>query len=383
MEPTRRLPAPNRDELIALGLLDPEAADANERELLLKFLMARGSSLEELTRNRDLGELVGASIDQTLRPGPRMTRRELGWRAGIDDDVILQLRQAMGLPDPGVPAAIYTEADVLALRSFERLSLLFSEAVALQLMRVAGSALAQIADAAVNAFAVNVDTPLRASGAPDAIVGRAFVEVATVLPDLARMLDAQLRHHVEAAIHQFLTTSNGPTRADTHTLSVGFMDIVGSTHWARSLTPTVHAARLQWFARAASDASAARGGRVVKLIGDEVMFVAPDAVAAFQIAADIAETCASVGDFPSLRGGIASGEVISRDGDVFGEVVHLAARLSSVAEPDSIVTTKDSMIAAELPAEFGGLSLGARYLRGFVEPIEVVRVSRRGLRAAA
>ena len=82
MESLRRLPAPNRDELIALGLLDPESPDAVDRERLLQFLMARGATLEELQRSRELADLVSISIDQALRPGPRMTRREASRNLG-------------------------------------------------------------------------------------------------------------------------------------------------------------------------------------------------------------------------------------------------------------------------------------------------------------
>ena len=238
METPHRLPAPNRDELIALGLLDPEAADANDRERLLQFLLARGATLDELQRGRDLADLVSISIDQALRPGPRMTRREVGWRSGLDDDLLVQLRQAMGLPDPGPRMPIYTEADVGAARSFERLALLFGEAVALQLIRVAGAAVARIAEAAVSAFMVNVDAPLRAADTSDIAMGRAFAEVVAALPDFGRTLDVQLRHHLEAAVHQYALISDGSDDADLVTVTVGFIDLVNSTSWATGLTPS-------------------------------------------------------------------------------------------------------------------------------------------------
>ncbi len=382
MEAIRKPPAPNRDELIALGLLDPGAADAADRELLLQFLLARGSTLEELRRSNELGDLVGASIDQTLRPGPRLTRRELAWRTAIDDDVLVQLRQAMGLPDPGVTAAFYTEADVLAARAFERLSLLFSESVALQLMRVAGAALSRIAEASVSAFAVNVEAPLRAAGTTEVSMGRAFAEVASSLPDLGRLLDVQLRHHVEAAIHQFMLTSNGAV-SETHSLTVGFVDIVGSTAWARSLSPSTHAARIQHFAQLAGDAVSLHGGRLVKLIGDEAMFVVADSAAACRIALDIINRCAAAGNIPQVRAGLATGDVISRDGDYHGEVVNLAARIVKCAEPDCVVAARSSFEATSRVAGVGWTVLGARYLRGFDEPVELVQVVRTKLRAAA
>ena len=382
MEALRKPPAPNRDELVALGLLDPAAPDAHDRELLLQFLLARGATLDELRHSNELGDLVGASIDQTLRPGPRLSRREVAWRTAMDDDVLVQLRQAMGLPDPGVQVAFYTEADVLAARAFERLSLLFSEAVALQLMRVAGAALSRIAEASVSAFAVNVEAPLRAAGTTDVSMGRAFAEVASALPDLGRLLDVQLRHHVEAAIHQFMLTSNG-TVSDTHKVTVGFVDIVGSTAWARSLAPSVHAARLQRFAQLAGDVVSGHGGRLVKLIGDEAMFVVADAGAACRIALEFVERCAATREIPQIRAGLATGDVISRDGDYHGEVVNLAARIVKCAEPDCVVAARSSFDQSLPASGVAWTALGARYLRGFDEPVELVGVVRRSLRAAA
>ncbi len=384
MDSSRRLPAPNRDELIALGLLDPAEPDAEERQRLLQFLMARGATIDDLERSRDIGALVGASLDQTLRPGPRLTRRELSWRTNLDDDVLVRLRQAMGLPDPGSHVAIYTEADVLAARAFERLALLFGEAVALQLMRVAGAALARVSEAAVSAFMVNVHAPLRATSANEVATGRAFAEVVSSLPDVARLLEVQLRHHVEAAVHQFSLTRSDPKSgapseaADLVNLTVGFADVVGSTAWARSITPTDFAAALQHFATLAGDIVAARGGRVVKLIGDEIMFVAADPGVACELGLDIVAACADQDGFPPVRVGAATGSVISRDGDYHGEVVHLASRLVRAADPGAVVVT--SACARGAATGGGGLvfrSVGVRGLRGFDEPVEVVTVQRR------
>ena len=384
MEAPRRLPAPNRDELIALGLLDPESPDAVDRERLLQFLMARGATLEELQRSRELADLVSISIDQALRPGPRMTRREVGWRSGTDDDVLVRLRQAMGLSDPGARVAIYTEADVLGAQSFERLALVFGESVALQLIRVAGAAVARIAEAAVSAFMVSVDAPLRAAEHNDVAIGRAFGEVIAALPDFGRTLDVQLRHHIEAAVHQYAMTSNGAFAADSVTITVGFIDIVDSTSWASGLAPSHVAAALQRFAHLAGDVVSQHGGRLVKLIGDEIMFVAADPRDACVIALETIEQCLHYEEFPSVRAGLATGEVIARDGDYHGAVVNLASRLVKCADPGRVVVSRQcaSGAATNPNRDVAFRSDGVHYLRGFEEPIELVTLVRRQIRAA-
>jgi class 3 adenylate cyclase len=404
--------APNHDELVALGLLDPTAVDADDREALLRFLLARGTALADLERSRDLARLVGASVDELVRPGPRLSRREVAWRTGIDDDVLVRMRQAAGLSDPGIDVPCCTEADVVAARAFERLALLFGEAVALQLLRVVGTALARIAEAALSAFAVEVAAPLRelgrASGSVtasassayigsgvsgvtrvdgvDLVTARAFTEVAAALPDLGRALDSLLRHHLEAAMHELDATRRGPIGSDVVTVTVGFLDLVDSTSWARARSVHDLASGLGRFAQLANAVAARHRARIVKVIGDEVMLVARDGAAGCACALELVEECARDGVLPALRGGLATGDVVARDGDYHGEVVHLASRLVKEADPHAIIVDADTRSRARAhPARASGLafhSVGLRYLRGFDEPIELVGVTRRGARAA-
>lgn len=381
--------APTRDELLALGLLDGGAPDAFEREALLQFLVARGATLDDLQRSRDLGRLVGHSVEQVLRPGPRLTRRELGWRTGVDDDLLVRLRQAGGLPDPGADSPAYTEADVVAVRAFERLALLLGEHVALQLMRVVGAALARVAEATLSAYARNVAAPLRAhddDAAPgDLVAARAFTELAMTLPDLGRALDVLLRHHLDHAMQELASTASAEhPHSDVLVVAVGFVDLVGSTAWARTLPVEELAAALGRFAALANAVATRRGARVVKLIGDEVMFVASDPAVACGAALELIDACAASRDVPPLRGGIATGAVVARDGDYHGEVVHLASRLVKEAEPHAVVV--DAVTARRVGARDAHVAfhgLGPRYLRGFDEPTEVFGATRRETRAVA
>ncbi len=382
MDSARRLPAPNRDELIALGLLDPESAEAHDRELLLQFLIARGATLDELERSREFSDLIDASIDQTVRPGPRLTRREVAWRSGLDDDVLVQLRQAMGLADPGQSVAFYTEADVLAARAFERIALLFGEAVALQLTRVAGAALARITEAAVGAFVVNVETPLRATGTSEMSMGRAFAELASGIPDVGRLLETQLRHHMERAMHECSLASRDPLTADLVTITVGCIDVVGPAVWARSLTPSLHAGYLATFARLVGAVVSDHGGHVVKVVGDAATFVVDDPATACRIALDVIERAAAQGALPPLRAGIASGTVIRRDGDYHGEPVQLAAQLANVSEPDAVLVVRQAIAGTDTPIDLTWKLLGVQTVRGSTEPLEIVAAVRREKKAA-
>jgi adenylate cyclase len=308
----------------------------------------------------------------------RLTARELAAAAGSDPDLVVRLRQASGLPEPGPDVAVYETADVDALHALEELSLLFGEAVALQLMRVSGAALGRIAEAAVAAYMVNVHAPLQAVRASDVATEAAFAQFSQAVPTLSRALDAQLRHHVEAAITHYVLTRTGQVGSELVDVCIVFTDLVGSTAWSRSLSPAAHAEAISRFSSTANDVALEHGGRLVKLIGDEAMFVTADPKAGCAIALDLAARCGRDDDVPDLRGGVARGAVVARDGDYHGAVVSLASRLVRQAEPGRVLVTRD--VAATLSAGFHTVSFGARWLRGFDEPVEVLEI---GLRSAA
>ena len=104
---------------------------------------------------------------------------------------------------------------------------------------------------------------------------------------------------------------------------VGFADIVGFTPMGELLDATALDSMLRKFENGVRGAATSAGTRVVKLLGDEAMFVSGSPEEAAAIA------CALVGDpdLPELRVGLATGAVLTRGGDVFGSTVNLAARL--------------------------------------------------------
>ena len=103
----------------------------------------------------------------------------------------------------------------------------------------------------------------------------------------------------------------------------------------------------------------------MKTIGDEVMFVA----GAAGDAVDIARTLVCDDALPALRIGLAAGEVVTRDGDLYGPVVNLAARLVATAAPEQIVV--DAETVRRLGNGVAARSLGTHRLEGFDEPVEV------------
>src|SRR5205807_3591605 len=94
---------------------------------------------------------------------------------------------------------------------------------------------------------------------------------------------------------------------------------------------------LTQFEHVAADTVTLAGGRVVKLIGDEVLYTTGDEASACTIALSLAATFAEHAVVPPVRAGLASGDVLLRDRDVFGPVVNLAARVVKIAAAGAVV----------------------------------------------
>jgi adenylate cyclase len=197
------------------------------------------------------------------------------------------------------------------------------------------------------------------------------VETASLLPFVAPALDALLRQHL--LIARRLTTPDADVIGfETRQLVVGFVDLVGSTELGEKLEMSELGATLSDFEIIASETISEGGGRVVKLIGDEIMYTAPDAFAGASIAIDLVDAFDHHPTVPRVRAGLASGEVMLRDGDVFGPVVNLASRAVKVAAPAEVVTTADVAADAGLPHE----PLGHHHLSGIRGDVELYRLVR-------
>ena len=122
----------------------------------------------------------------------------------------------------------------------------------------------------------------------------------------------------------------------------------------------------------AFEVASAHDGRIVKHIGDEVMFIALRAADGCAIGRDIT---AAFGAGIEPRGGVCFGEVIARYGDYYGKVVNLASRLADLAIPGEVLVDADTAAAARDVFVFD--PAGHRLLKGFDDPIEVFSLDTR------
>jgi adenylate cyclase len=182
------------------------------------------------------------------------------------------------------------------------------------------------------------------------------------------------RRHLAAAVGRM--EALGAREEDLHTtrLTVGFADIVQFTALSNTLTEERIGDLVELFEARCADVVASQRGRVIKSIGDSVLFVHEEPVAAYEIAEGIITVIGRDTRMPDVRVGLASGLVVQRLGDVFGPPVNMAARLTAVARRNRVII--DAETAGLLPDDqFETRRLAARPVRGFgiVEPVAVRR----------
>ena len=361
-------------EYEAAGLYDPNAPNAAERLAFLDWLTAQGLTIDQLVVAERDDALSGLVADRQLRPGPRFTARQVAERHGLPVEEVLALSLAVGLPPRDADDPIYSEDDSITFQSYDTGTDLFGAESAKRFVRIVGSSCARIAEAAVTMFQVQIEGPLRAQGGTDLEVARANMRAIATLEQVRHMLQVLFSGHMERAIRR-LRDARPRRTVDTATLAVGFVDLVGFTTLAQGMSPKELAAVIERFEETAYDVATERDGRVVKLIGDEVMFVAIDPVNACDIALTLFERFEKD---PAVtpRGGLAYGELLLRGGDYYGPIANLAARVAQIAVPNELLTTA-AMVDAIAGAPFVIEPAGKRMLKGFDEPVPLASVGRR------
>jgi adenylate cyclase len=353
---------PDAKELVELGLLDPAAADAEERLELLAYAFELGASVADVRAAKNLGELV---LDLKLRPRETATLREVMDEIGIDEAIAQRFLAASGLPtDTDRQVTLDEEA---MLRLFANVSELLGDQATVQVARVAGNAMARLAETIVTAFRLQLELPQQAGGARYVDVVKQYAELADlVLPEFVRSLDVMLRRQIVAVAERVWSTDEEQTSV-TLARTVGFADLVGYTAAATAMSVRELADVLVAFDERTSDIIQRHRGQVVKTIGDEVLFAVESPANACRIALELVDAFGN--GLPEIRVGLATGEVVSMFGDVYGPVVNLASRLVSLAQPGSVVTSDAVREAAGDEFAFGPRR--DVEVKGLVDPIPV------------
>jgi adenylate cyclase len=269
-----------------------------------------------------------------LGGAPTLTRVEVAERAGVPVELAQELWRLLGFAHRSDDAVAFTDSDVRALElavDLMRMGILGQDSQA-ALVRTWGRSYARLAEWQTSLLAgLAVEGP-----APDV---RMAELAAGVLPRVEALQSYVWRRHLTSAASRLLTAeSTGAAEVD---MAVCFVDIVGYTTHSQNLSESALVQWIERFEQEATGVAVDLGGRVIKTIGDEVLLTADDPHAAAEIALVLVGRGLDEDDpFPAVRAGLSYGPVVSRLGDVFGPTVNIAARLTSVARPGTVVVDR-------------------------------------------
>ncbi|MFI1915822.1 adenylate/guanylate cyclase domain-containing protein [Nocardia sp. NPDC020380] len=319
----------------------------------------------------EISELVQSVVEPYLLDGPRKyNRREVEKLSGLPNSATRRLWVSLGFPaDPDDAAVEYTDADIQAAKGFSRLNVLASADIHRQTTaaRTLGRSMARLAEWQVDLVTEEILARIAARTQEDPTADpKELARVATeeVITEFEALQRYAFRRHLDAALARSL--DEGAVAGDTmRVLAIGFADMVGYTRLTRHLEPEELSSLLEAFETATSNAIVANGGWVIKNVGDEVMFAATTATEGARIALAVQEAAtASHGVTQELRVGLAYGEVLQRFGDLYGSVVNVAARLTGVARPGTVLIDDGAALAIEDDPEFSLRNLATVRVKG-------------------
>lgn len=358
------------------ALLAQEAPEFSEedRVAIVRELMASGATGDQIVAAAREGRIGALGLEVVFRRGRSRDFEALVKDLGATPEEIALLLMALGFADPRNSRSTYDEGMRDALAFLLGATELFPREAGQAFVRTVGAEASRLAEVIVALFRAEIEAPSMRAGTRYADVIRGYSEAAQeLLPPFLDAFGATLRQHIlRAAAGQWsYDEATGVTRSE---VAVGFVDLVGYTSLSNASTGAMVRA-IGLLEVMTADVAARHGGRIVKLIGDSAMFVVNDPSRGAELALDLGEACRSSSELPPVRIAVAAGTVATVNGDYYGDVVNLAARLVAVAKPGSVVA---SAAVAELAADDVSASeLPARALKGFDAPIVAYAIERR------
>jgi adenylate cyclase len=186
-----------------------------------------------------------------------------------------------------------------------------------------------------------------------------------VTPLIEQLQGYAWRRQLAAYIARMAAQGTDQITAGPAPLAIGFVDMSGFTSLTRRSSEAQLRDLLDLFETHATEIVGSHGGRIVKTIGDEVLFQAEDPAAAAQIALELLEAAAADERLPELRAGLAYGPVVSRLGDVYGSTVNIASRLTTLSRSGWVLVDREMHDALQNDSRFHLKSRRPESVRGF------------------
>src|SRR5215218_10416116 len=319
-------------------------------------LRERGHTMRHIRDAVESGRLAYGYLEQLFPDGrgPH-SLRDAADRTGLEPALIERIWSSLGFPSDALDG--FTDADLDLLEyGATVLQAGFPLVAFLQLIRVYGQALAQIADAEVKLFHLYVHEPLMRDGVPGLKMAEEMEDLASdLLPLAAPVMDGLhrrlLRHFVEQDV-----VGHMEAEADFDLgrlrVAIAFADLAGYTRLTE---------------QAGVEETLPDDARVIKTIGDEAMIVGSDAAALAEWAVGYQRMAATARPRPRI--GIHAGAALYRDGDYYGRAVNLASRVAARAAGGEVLVTRPVVQAAGAHLSFE--QIGEVTMKGFSEPTEL------------
>lgn len=348
------------DALEAAGI-----ANARGRAALIGYLNKLGFSADEMVEAERRGRLFGLAGDALQGPGrPIYSLRTAADALGVSLPEVATAWTALGLTIADPDALTLSQLDVDGLSTWVAIKELVGDEPALAFLRTLGNAMARVAEAGGTMVRMAQPDLLMAISNDELTTAMAYREITEITQTFGVLIDAVFRQHIISARTHF---EGVITDASANVVcGVGFADLTGFTQLTQVMDPTDLLDLLMEFGGSVSDIVHTDGGRVVKFIGDEVMWVTSTPELLVKVAIDLVEHPRARETGLKVRAGLGYGSVLGIYGDYFGNPVNLAARLVAAAAPGQILASSD--VRDQLP-EWPAIPQEPLTLKGFDEPV--------------
>jgi adenylate cyclase len=338
-------------------------------------LRERGFSLREIREATESGRLASSYIEGLLPDAPaRWTPESAARETGLEPALIERIFTSMGFGAQGLEHL--SDDDVQLLRYASAALAAGLPLVAfLQLVRVYGQAMSQIADAEVRLFHLYVHEPLMRDGVPGWEMAEEMEGLAReIMPLASPIMDHAhnrfLQHFIEQDVIGHMEADLGDGPAGDRLLgrlrvAIAFADLAGYTRLTEEVGDEEAVSAVERFVEQV-ELSLPDDARIIKTIGDEVMVVGSDPGGLLDWAVRFQEDHEQR---PLPRIGIHYGETLYRDGDYYGREVNQASRVAARAAGGEVLATRPVIEHGHPGLQFQ--RIGEVRLKGFADTTEL------------
>ena len=339
---------------------------------LVARMRERGHSLAEIRRATEEGRLAFGFLEELFPTDQdRYSIRQAAREAGLQPGLVRRIVTGLGISPEHSETISEDELQLLRYVA-AALESGFPLAALLQLIRVYGQAMAQVADAEVRLFHLYVHEPLLRSGAAGVEAADQMHALSReVLPLAAPVMDQlhqrYLQHFVEQDVVGHMESDLGDDSIDLGRMrvAIAFADLAGYTRLTEEEGELTALGAVERFVEAV-EITLPEEARVIKTIGDEVMIVGSDPAALTDWAVGFQRLQS---ERPLPRIAVHYGVALYREGDYYGRDVNIASRVAARSGGGEVLVTRPVVEQAGSHLEFERIA--EVKLKGFNEATEI------------